>query len=520
MASLANDPNGRRRILFVAENGQRKAIRLGKITQRAAESILSRVEQLIASAFSGYAIDADTARWVAGLNPKLADKLARVGLIAKRQNSVTAKLGEFLAEYLATRTDIKPSTRRHLEQARAKLIEFLGPEKQLAAVTPGDADEFRLHLMGQVGDNTSRRMCGRAKQFFRAALRRRLISENPFGDMKGCGVQPNRSRDYFVTREEARRVLDACPDAEWRLLFALSRYGGLRCPSENLALRWSDVDWERGRLRVPSPKTEHHPGRGSRIIPIFPELRSYLEAAFDQAEPGTEFVIARYRSANANLRTQLERIITRAGLVPWPKLFQNLRSTRETELAESFPLHVACAWLGNTQTVAARHYLQVTDEHFQQASMAPGDEEAHKSGAARARGQSQQAVCRCARAKRNPGKSGYCDTARRVAKCQGAPTWTRTKNLLIKSQLLYQLSYRGLVVRTQVFASFCLSRRAPLYNRTDNQYPKIVQKLQAAGYHPATLTATSFFLWRLSRWQSLQSPSTLSNPRSRIPDSR
>jgi hypothetical protein len=24
-----------------------------------------------------------------------------------------------------------------------------------------------------------------------------------------------------------------------------------------------------------------------------------------------------------------------------------------------------------------------------------------------------------------------------------APTWTRTKNLLIKSQLLYQLSYRG-----------------------------------------------------------------------------
>ena len=114
------------------------------------------MEQLIASAFSGYAIDADTARWVAGRNPKLADKLARVGLIAKRQNSVTAKLGEFLAEYLATRTDIKPSTRRHLEQARAKLIEFLGPEKQLAAVTPGDADEFRLHLMGQVGDNTSR----------------------------------------------------------------------------------------------------------------------------------------------------------------------------------------------------------------------------------------------------------------------------------------------------------------------------------------------------------------------------
>ena len=42
----------------------------------------------------------------------------------------------------------------------------------------------------------------------------------------------------------------------------------------------------------------------------------------------------RYRDANANLRTRLARIIERAGLEVWPKLFQNLRLTRETELAE------------------------------------------------------------------------------------------------------------------------------------------------------------------------------------------
>lgn len=35
------------------------------------------------------------------------------------------------------------------------------------------------------------------------------------------------------------------------------------------------------------------------------------------------------------------RIIAKAGLTPWPKLFQNLRITRETELAETNPLHVA-----------------------------------------------------------------------------------------------------------------------------------------------------------------------------------
>ena len=46
---------------------------------------------------------------------------------------------------------------------------------------------------------------------------------------------------------------------------------------------------------------------------------------------------------------------------------QNLRSTRETELAEEHPIHVVCKWLGNSQPVAAKHYLQVTDEHFEKA---------------------------------------------------------------------------------------------------------------------------------------------------------
>jgi len=367
MASIATDPNGKRRILFSNAEGDRKAIHLGEMSERGAKSILYRVEQLIEAQLTGRALEPATAQWVADLHPRLAKKLARVGLIPKPQKKGAATLGPFLAEYMATRTDVKPSTRRHLEQARQKLIGFFGEEKTLASITSGDADEFRLHLLQSLGDNTTRRMCGRAKQFFRAALRKRLIAENPFGDMRGCNVQPNRARNFFVTRETAGKVLDACPDAEWRLLFALSRYGGLRCPSEHLSLRWGDVDWEKGRIRIPSPKTEHHAGRDARWIPIFPELRPYLEQAFEQAEPGTEYVITRYRSRNSNLRTQLKRIIQSAGLEPWPKLFQNLRSTRETELAETFPIHVVCTWLGNTQAVATKHYLQVTDEHFEAA---------------------------------------------------------------------------------------------------------------------------------------------------------
>lgn len=79
------------------------------------------------------------------------------------------------------------------------------------------------------------------------------------------------------------------------------------------------------------------------------------------------YVVTRYRDAGQNPRTQAERIIRRAGIDVWPKEFQNLRSSRETELAETFPIHVVVKWIGNSEAVARKHYLQVTDEHFAKA---------------------------------------------------------------------------------------------------------------------------------------------------------
>ena len=103
------------------------------------------------------------------------------------------------------------------------------------------------------------------------------------------------------------------------------------------------------------------------MVPIFPELLPYLREVFEKAEPGSEYAITRYRLHDVNLRTQLQRIIAKAGLKAWPKLFQNLRSTRETELAERWQEHVVCAWIGNSRVVARKHYLQVKEEHFEQA---------------------------------------------------------------------------------------------------------------------------------------------------------
>jgi integrase len=248
----------------------------------------------------------------------------------------------------------------------SNLLQFSGEEKPLREVTKGDRDDFRRFLIEQgLAAATVARRCSLAKTFFRAAVRHEPIPRHPFEDVKGT-VRGNQDRMRFITREVTQRIIDACPDAEWRLL----------TPSESLSLRWADVDWEHDRVTVRSPKTEHLPGGESRVIPLFPELRPYLEEIWEQAEPGVEYVITRYREAaqrtpaggrNCNLRTQFHRIIRRAGIDPWPKPWQNLRSSRETELAEESPIQVACHWIGKSRPVAMEHYLQVTPEHFRRA---------------------------------------------------------------------------------------------------------------------------------------------------------
>jgi integrase len=377
MASICKRTNGHKEIQFNGADNKRRTIRLGKTSMRNANAVKTKVEELIVAAISGHAVDDETARWLTNLDSVLSDKLANVGLMANKTNYA---LKEFLDFYSSLRSDVKHSTFLTWNNVFNNLIPFFGPDKPLRDITRGDAEEWSLYLIEEgLSKATIRKRCKIAKQFFSFALKKKFITANPFSDLKSGSIA-NPERFYFISKEDAEKVLDACPDSQWRLLFALSRYGGLRCPTEHLALKWEDVNWKIDRITITSSKTEHHEGGGSRVIPIFPELRPHLEEAFDLAEPGTEFVITRYRSANSNLRTQLNRIIKKAGLNSWPKLFQNLRSTRETELAELFPIHVVCNWIGNSEAVAAKHYLQVTEDHFEKAQQNPTQYSAVYSG--------------------------------------------------------------------------------------------------------------------------------------------
>jgi hypothetical protein len=126
--------------------------------------------------------------------------------------------------------------------------------------------------------------------------------------------------------------------------------------------RWDDIDLVNRRMLVRSNKTPP-----VRSCPIFPELLPHLLRAKEMAPAGAEFVQTRY-SPDANLLTTLAKIVTKAGLVRWPKLMQNLRATRETELLAHYPTKDVTTWLGNSPAVAQKHYAMNTQASFDRAA--------------------------------------------------------------------------------------------------------------------------------------------------------
>ena len=172
----------------------------------------------------------------------------------------------------------------------------------------------------------------------------------------------NSERRVFVARDTVNRVLDACPDWQWRTILALARYGGLRCPSEAALLKWSDVCWDSSRFTVAGPKTKRY-GKGSRVVSLFPELRRFLDEAFAMVGEGECWVVPMLSGkTSSNLGRTFKKIVRRAGVEGWLKPFQNLRSSRQTELEQDYLTYVAFRWMGDTPNIAHEHYLTVTED--------------------------------------------------------------------------------------------------------------------------------------------------------------
>jgi len=349
------------------EHPDRPRIGLGKCTKRQAQTAKRYVEHLIRAKTSGDPMDQSVADWLANVPESLRDRLEDLSLAKRRVCVEMPTVATLTDEFIAARTDVKERTRSIYRQTKSDLEKFFGGDRIIDTITPADATKFKIFLghVRKLAVATVNRRCRQVKQFFLWAVESRYLHVSPFEKLK-AGQSVNPDNFEFIDLETTRRLIDAAPDVQWRVIIAMARYAGLRIPSELLPLKWSDVLWDQKRVNITSPKTAHQ-GKPGRVIPLFPELAAILAEAYELAEPGDTYVITRYRDTTQNLRTTFRRIIRKAGVKIWPRLFQNLRSSRITEVAEDFPPQALDDWFGNTDPVRRAHYLQTTQEHYDRA---------------------------------------------------------------------------------------------------------------------------------------------------------
>lgn len=361
----------RYRVAFRDEHGVRKAIRLVGVSKRDAGEIASKVQAIVSARISGAPLANAVAEWLAGIGDELHGKLSAAGLCGGRRLATLEEFVESLiAEWEAAPAEARPalSTITNRKQTRDKLFASLGKQSLVRNLTAEHAAAWREGLVRKHAAATVAKHVKIAKLFFREAEDRGYLEKSPFAKLV-AGDDSNDERKAYVPAADVEKLMDVAPDCEWRLLIALARFGGLRTPSESLRLRWADINWADGTMRVTTPKTAKQ-GKASRIVPLFEELLPYLLDAREVAPADAEFSIMRYRDLGTNLGTHLERLVERPGLVRWPRLWHALRASRATDLADRFPSHVAADWLGHTEEIAKKNYRSVTPEHM---AMARGD---------------------------------------------------------------------------------------------------------------------------------------------------
>jgi integrase len=372
MSGICKGPNGLKTIQFSDKELEgRPKIHLGKASLEMAKSVQVRLQALLAAKKTGMPIDNETASWLGKIGSDLHDRLVQLGLTqAREQKPEAIKLKSLIERYISCRQNLAPNTLRNYRATQRILQEYFGKDRVLTTIHAGHASDYREWLAGKYAQPTVSREIKRARQFFEYARRSQIISENPFAEVK-AGPQTNPDRQEEIERDAVAAVLQALPDNEHRLVLVLARVAGLRVPSDLKRLTWDCIDWERERFTVRSQKLEQYPTKRTKIVPIFPSLRPYLEQARKEATEGSVYVVPPRFHRDGMFRTALRRAMKRAGIPIWAKPLVNCRASGQTELIQEYPEHVVCAWIGNSEKVAREHYLMVTEAHYARAVAAP-----------------------------------------------------------------------------------------------------------------------------------------------------
>ncbi len=372
MANIRCNKRGVIEIRFMVGD-VRRSFYPGKATDRQAEDIGKHLDRLAFCVANDDAPPKHVMAWLSSLPDRQHKRLASWGLATRRKHLAEPKtypLAKWTEDYI-NRGKRDESTTKQLNIVRDNLLAFFDADRCITTIGKGDAEDFRIYLETKarkvakdeppqgLAKNTVRRRIGRSREVFNWAVRREIIAKNPFAD-ESITVGNSPDRQFFVPADWIERCIKHANCEDWRIKLAFARYAGMRS-HETRIQRWADIDIPNRKMVVRSNKTPPE-----RVCPIFPELLPHLMRAKEMAPEGADLVVTRY-TADAGISETFKKIIKRAGLTAWPKLMQNLRATRETELIAEYPIKDVAAWLGNSAPIAMKHYAMTMQSSFERA---------------------------------------------------------------------------------------------------------------------------------------------------------
>jgi len=120
MASITQLKNGLKRIDYYDASGERKALRIGKVSMRDADKIKTKIEELNNAKINGTTLDPEVVTWLSNRPPKVYEILVRAGLVEPRADAV--KLASFIDDYVSKQTFVKASSKDVWRQGKLALV--------------------------------------------------------------------------------------------------------------------------------------------------------------------------------------------------------------------------------------------------------------------------------------------------------------------------------------------------------------------------------------------------------------
>lgn len=159
-------------------------------------------------------------------------------------------MNEFLARWLdtAAKPKLRQKSYRSYESLMRRYIRPTLGERILATITPLDVQCAHQRLIDRgLSPRTIRYTHSVLRSAMRQAIRWRLLAQDP---TDGAQLPRLGRREMHVLNAEQSRIfIEAALKTHYGLVFAVALTTGMR-PSEYLALKWPDIDWERGTVGV------------------------------------------------------------------------------------------------------------------------------------------------------------------------------------------------------------------------------------------------------------------------------